>query len=123
MANKDSVHIKSQNREMALNDNRYDGYRESVEYVKEHGDQMKFDTAAERRDYEKLVRSNPQNVLGMPTFFPPLKLQSTFSFDSTAYTREMIQKEYWKYCEDCHKIINAHHYDHECESLQQRETI
>lgn len=37
---------------------------------------MIFATNAERRDYERAVNSNPNNVMGCPTFFPPLKIRS-----------------------------------------------
>jgi hypothetical protein len=106
--------IKSKEREVPIDSPDYDGYRESVEYVKKYGDQMKFETEAERRDYERLVKSNPQNVMGMPAFFPPLKLRSVFSFDDS-YTQDMIAKGYWKHCEKCGKLINANHYEHNCE--------
>ena len=36
---------------------------------------LQFQNDAERRDYEKRVASNPNNVPGMPAFFPPLKIQ------------------------------------------------
>lgn len=35
-----------------------------------------FENDAERRDYERAVNSNPNNVMGCPTFFPPLKIKS-----------------------------------------------
>lgn len=55
------------------------GHQQSIEYVKQHGDQMKFETEAERKDYEKLVRANPNNVMGMPAFFPAVPIQASFS--------------------------------------------
>lgn len=117
MANNSNTIVKSRAKEVSLNDSRYDGYRESVEYVKKHGDQMTFDTPAQRRDYERLVKSNPQNVMGMPAFFPPLKTSMAFSFDSP-YTREMIVNGYWKHCESCGALINANHYEHDCQTKE-----
>ena len=40
---------------------------------------MQFDNPAQRRDYERLVASNPNNVAGMPAFFPPIKMQLSVS--------------------------------------------
>ena len=40
---------------------------------------MKFENDAQRRDYEKAVKANEQNVLGLPNFFPPTVIKSSFS--------------------------------------------
>lgn len=55
------------------------GYQRSIEYVGQHGDQMKFATESERKDYERAVKANPNNVLGMPAFYPKVPMQSSFS--------------------------------------------
>lgn len=101
-----------------LNDTNYAGYRETVEYVKTHGDIMTPGmTEAQKKDYKRLVDSNPQNVFGAPAFFPPLKISSTFSFD-TPHTQMMIEKGYWAKCEKCQRLYNVNYYGgHECEPL------
>ena len=40
---------------------------------------MKFENDAQRRDYEKSVLANEQNVMGIPPFFPPTVIKSSFS--------------------------------------------
>lgn len=36
---------------------------------------LKFNNEADKRDYERRVASNPNNVPGLPAFFPPLTLK------------------------------------------------
>jgi len=55
------------------------GYKRSIEHVKKFGNEMVFSSDGERRDYEAGVRANPNNILGMPCFYPPVKLQASFS--------------------------------------------
>jgi len=38
--------------------------------------QFKFESKGEQTDYERRVKSNPGNVMGMPEFFPPLEIKS-----------------------------------------------
>jgi hypothetical protein len=37
---------------------------------------MKFENEAERRDYLRRIDSNPNNVPGLPEFYPPEKIRS-----------------------------------------------
>jgi hypothetical protein len=41
---------------------------------------MKFENDAQRRDYEKSVKANDQNVMGIPPFFPPTVIRSSGFF-------------------------------------------
>lgn len=50
----------------------YEPARRKAEWVaKKHP--PKFESEGERKDYEKRVKSNPNNFYGVPHFFPPLK--------------------------------------------------
>jgi hypothetical protein len=40
---------------------------------------MKFADEGEKRQYEKAVEANPNNVMGLPPFFPALAIKSVFS--------------------------------------------
>lgn len=36
---------------------------------------LKFESEGDRRDYERAVKANPNNVYGLPPFFPPEKIR------------------------------------------------
>ncbi len=40
---------------------------------------MKFENEAQERDYMKAVNANPNNIPGLPTFFPPTTIKSSYS--------------------------------------------
>ncbi len=50
------------------------GYKDAVKYGRENLPHMRFENGAERRDYMKAVAANPNNVAGIPAFYPPLHM-------------------------------------------------
>lgn len=91
---------------------RHPGYSAAVEAGRRNlaTGRMKFENEAEKRDYMRAVRSNPNNVPGLPTFYPPEQIRSfvTVSIDEQM-TREKIQrrldiectKDVYLYCPNC----------------------
>lgn len=78
---------------------------------------MEFENDAARRDYLRAVDSNPGNVVGMPAFFPPLKIRSVMPMLDREYTVEE-RKKMWEYrkrqiqtrqinllCESCRGVM------------------
>lgn len=53
-------------------------YHAALKFVAENGDQMKFNSEAERKDYEKGL-SIPGNVRGIPHFIPAIPMTTGFS--------------------------------------------
>jgi hypothetical protein len=41
--------------------------------------QVKFESEGQRMDYERRVNSNPNNIYGLPEFFPPEVLRSALA--------------------------------------------
>ena len=54
-------------------------YERAVAAGKQRLKTMQFENEAQRRDYEKSIASNPNNVMGLPNFFPPEQLKSYMS--------------------------------------------
>ncbi len=54
------------------------GYASAVKKGEQNLSKLKFDSEAQKSDYMKAVASNPNNVPGLPVFYPPLGL-GTFS--------------------------------------------
>jgi hypothetical protein len=52
------------------------GYARAVAAGKSRLGKMEFENAAQRADYERSVRANPNNVMGLPNFYPPEELKS-----------------------------------------------
>jgi len=50
------------------------GYRDALRVGKENLSRMTFENEAAKRDYMKRVAANPNNVPGIPDFYPPLKI-------------------------------------------------
>ena len=46
-------------------------YGRALQAAKIRGPQMKFENEAQKRDYMKAVAANPNNIPGLPTFYPP----------------------------------------------------
>ena len=93
------------------------GYARAVEAGKKRLSTMQFESEAQRRDYERSVSSNPNNVMGLPNFYPPEQLKS-FMNDIKKQSdpnedrkrqffaiRELIQheKDIDLWCEGCQK--------------------
>jgi hypothetical protein len=51
-------------------------YARAVEAGKKKLAMMSFENEAQRRDYEKSISANPNNVMGLPNFYPPEELKS-----------------------------------------------
>ena len=55
------------------------------------GPQLKFENEAQKRDYMKAVASNPNNIPGMPTFYPPEQIKMYIpAFDQLEIQRELF---------------------------------
>lgn len=72
------------------------GYRKAVAKRKKYGDRVKFDTEAERRDYEKRVNASQYNVMGRPAFFPPDHIRNSSGFGSGSMTEELPCGHRWR---------------------------
>jgi len=53
--------------------------------------QKKFESEGEKRDYERQIRSNPNNVYGLPAFYPPEQIRM-FIQDQSNDDPERIHK-------------------------------
>lgn len=92
-------------------------YERAVAAGKRRLSTMQFESEAQRKDYERSIASNPNNVMGLPNFFPPEQLKSFMSdikeqVDPNAdrkrqffAIRELIehQKDMDLWCEGCKK--------------------
>jgi len=56
---------------------------------------LKFENDAERRDYEKAVKSNSNNVMGLPTFFPPAQMPVVAGFGDGKPTEALPCGDKW----------------------------
>lgn len=56
---------------------------------------MKFENEGQRQDYERQVKANPNNIPGLPVFYPPEKLRSAGFRSAPLTDEEKAQKEAW----------------------------
>lgn len=66
------------------------GYEAAVRAGKKRASQLKFENEAAHRDYMKALEKNPNNVYGMPPFYPPLPNPRSFV---SIEKRELSEKE------------------------------
>lgn len=66
-------------------------YNECVKVGKEQWKQMEgsFESEGEKRDYLKAVEANPNNVVGMPPFYPPVRIRSAGGIGPGARARTL----------------------------------
>ncbi len=57
---------------------------------------LKFENEAEERDYRKNIESNPNNVYGMPAFYPPLKIKPSCGFGEGRSTEILPCGHMWR---------------------------
>lgn len=70
-------------------------YRKTVEKVNRTGSRVKFENAAQERDYERRVNANPYNVKGMPAFYPEQKIRNSSGFGSGSATELLPCNHRW----------------------------
>jgi hypothetical protein len=77
MANESSVHIKKEKEREIRHPSDDPTYKERVYkgQVRIANGDLKFHNEGDRQEYEKRVASNPNNVPGLPAFFPPLQIK------------------------------------------------
>ncbi len=70
------------------------GYQKAIRAAERRQKQMTFESEGQRKDYERKVNSNPNNILGLPPFYPPEVLR-TAGIDKVLTDEEKKQKETW----------------------------
>lgn len=53
---------------------------------------LKFENEAEERDYRRNIEANPNNVYGLPAFYPALKIKPLYTGDLPSMTEEDWKK-------------------------------
>ena len=73
-------------------------YKQALKAGEKRAPDMKFESEGERRDYERAVKSNPHNVYGLGSYFPPLRIRSFVSFrrEISEAEREQIALDRFK---------------------------
>jgi hypothetical protein len=59
-------------------------YQRSLEVGLDNYKSMKFESDGQRNDYMRAVKSNPNNVPGVPPFYPPARIISKIAFHDKA---------------------------------------
>lgn len=75
---------------------------------------LQFETEHDRREYEAAVKANPNNVWGLPAFYPPLKTRSAMNDIRNPFTddernfRERVRqaaiRDMELYCPYCRRL-------------------
>ena len=69
------------------------GYEDAVRVSRMRAPRMQFESEGARMDYERQLRANPNNLPGLPPFYPPLELRSvTGNVWGTEYDDEQQRK-------------------------------
>jgi hypothetical protein len=66
------------------------GYEKAVALSNRRAPKLEFESDGARRDYERVLASNPNNLPGLPPFFPPLQLKS---YMGSPWAREYTPEE------------------------------
>jgi hypothetical protein len=66
---------------------------EKADMAKSH---LKFENEADERDYRKSIEANPNNVYGLPAFYPPLKIKPSCGFGDGARTEKLPCGHSWR---------------------------
>jgi hypothetical protein len=66
---------------------------EKADIAKQH---LKFENDAEQRDYERDIKSNPNNVYGMPAFYPPEKIKPSSGIGEGRPTETLPCGHQWR---------------------------
>lgn len=101
-------------------------YAAAAKKGRERMKKLKFESKGERRDYERTVKSNPGNVMGMPTFFPPLTLRSFVSMPEVSEEdrrqraldryRENLIRDMELFCWACDRVTVFQHPSYRCKT-------
>lgn len=71
---------------------------------------LKFENEAQKRDYMRAVDSNPNNVPGIPAFYPPVQIKSYLNFDFPSGEKsnfrfdKTVVNTLYLYCENCRGV-------------------
>ena len=89
--------------------------------------QKKFENDAEKRDYLRAVASNPGNVLGVPPFYPPLRIAPQYvgsfveisTLEKLRWLEKEAQYEFPLFCGTCdalttHVVAATYSYCRKC---------
>jgi hypothetical protein len=106
------IHVKTP-KERADHPTRQRWWKDGLKTATRRQKTMKFENAAEETDYRKMVNRNPNNIYGLPAFYPAIEIKS--------FVGEGISEEDWKrifgdhprselriddrvlFCDSCHK--------------------
>lgn len=71
----------------------YPEYNRALRKGKERAAKLKFESEGQKKDYEKLVKNNENNVYGLPAFFPAIPIREYV----TTSNQELTDKDrvYW----------------------------
>lgn len=64
-------------------------YQKAVRAAEIGKQTMTFESEGERLDYERAVKSNPNNIPGLAPFFPPERIQPSHGFGDGEMSREL----------------------------------
>lgn len=94
------------------------GWSQAVEAGRARLPNMKFESEGQRRDYEKAVSANPNNVMGLPPFYPPQQLRMFYTMPEKSKEqldaerkkreifaiRELTSRKTELFCPSCQKV-------------------
>ena len=81
------------------------GYERALKAGERRAPNMKFESEGERRDYERAVKSNPHNIYGLGSYFPPLRIRSFVPLRREISEAEREQIALDRFKENCIKTI------------------
>ena len=89
-----NIHVKSGGPSRIDHPERDPNYRRAVEVGRENMKSMKFDSEGQRRDYERAINANPNNVYGTPEFFPPVQIKMHLEGFGLKRTEDLTEEEW-----------------------------
>jgi len=76
------VFLKSEERKVdPRKPDTHPGYLSALMAARVHKQEMHFENDAEQRDYDRAIKSNPNNIPGLPPFYPPEKIPAISGID------------------------------------------
>jgi hypothetical protein len=92
---------------------------EKAEVAKHH---LKFENEAEQRDYERDIKSNPNNVYGLPAFYPAEKIKPQCGIGEGKPTEMLPCGHQWRTMgirgnEIFYRCAHGHEYNKASESI------
>ena len=88
-----NIHVKSGGPSRIDHPERDPNYRRAVEVGQENMKSMKFESEGQRRDYERAINANPNNVYGTPEFFPPVQIKMHLEGFGLKRTEDLTDEE------------------------------